>query len=96
MVYGTGFLTATTSFSSIPITIGTGGAGAAPEANGAIGSDTTFGSSPNPYYLIAKAGGASGKWPTGNTGSPGNGSGGSGAGGPGNPSSQPVVYPSGS
>ena len=89
MVYGTGVITATDSWTNIPITIGTGGAGAAPEANGAIGSDTTFGSSPNPYYLIAKASGASGGKPTGSTGSPGNGSGGSGAGGPGNPTSSP-------
>ena len=95
MVYGTGVLTATESWTNVPVTIGGGGNGADPEANGAIGGDTIFGSSPNPYYLVAKAGGASGYWPNGNSGAPGNGVGGSGAGGPGNPNSSPSDYPLG-
>ena len=95
MVYGEGFLTAGPSWSSIPVSIGSGGSGgpSSPEGPGSLGGDTTFGSSPNPYYLIAKAGGASGQWTLGNTGAPGSGAGGSGAGGPGNPTGSPSDYP---
>ena len=97
MVYGEGFLTAGPSWSSIPVSIGNGGTGSpsSPEQPGNLGGDSTFGSSPNPYYLIAKAGGASGQWTQGNTNAPGGGAGGSGAGGPGNPTGQPSSYPGG-
>ena len=98
MVYGTEVITATDGMTNVPITIGGGGSGGAGPPNeqpGALGGDTIFGSSPNPYYLIAKAGGASGQWTQGNATAPGGGSGGSGAGGPGNPTSSPNVYPSG-
>ena len=61
MVYGTEVITATDGMSNVPITIGGAGSGgpASPEGPGTLGGDTIFGSSPNPYYLIAKAGGAS-------------------------------------
>ena len=63
MVYGTGVITATDGMSNVPITIGGAGSGgpASPEGPGTLGGDTIFGSSPNPYYLVA-SGGASGQW----------------------------------
>ena len=81
MVYGTDVITANDGMTNVPITIGgagSGGAGPPNEQPGALGGDTIFGSSPNPYYLIAKAGGASGQWTQGNTTAPGGGAGGSG------------------
>jgi hypothetical protein len=50
--------------SSIPIVVGSGGPISTPSVNigntGVPGNDSTFGSSPNPYYIISKGGGGGG------------------------------------
>ena len=51
-----------TAGTSIPITVGPGGAqgGANPATKGSNGGDSAFGDSPDPFYIIAKGGGAGG------------------------------------
>lgn len=62
---GVGFGTTTLSGPlSIPIVVGPGGSAPVPAAGygdlGPNGSDSTFGDSPNPYYIITKGGGGGG------------------------------------
>ena len=75
---------------AVPVAVGGGGEGRPDDStNGGQGSDSTFGSSPNPFYLIGKGGGGSLAWT--NAPSPSQ-NGGSAAGGTGTPVSRPDNY----
>ena len=76
---------------TVPVAVGGGGEGqTSSQSPGQAGSDSTFGASPNPFYLIAKGGGASTAW-TDST-PQGFQNGGSAAGGSGTPTSNPDSY----
>ena len=76
---------------TVPVAVGGGGEGSSTsQTPGQAGSDSTFGASPNPFYLIAKGGGASTAW-TDST-PQGFQNGGSAAGGSGTPTSLPDSY----
>ena len=76
---------------TVPVAVGGGGEGAtASQTPGQAGSDSTFGASPNPFYLIAKGGGASTAWTDSTPQRFQNG--GSAAGGSGTPTSNPDSY----
>ena len=76
---------------TVPVAVGGGGEGSSTsQTPGQAGSDSTFGASPNPFYLIAKGGGASTAWTDSTPQSFQNG--GSAAGGSGTPTSLPDSY----
>ena len=76
---------------AVPVAVGGGGEGRPNNGtNGGNGSDSTFGASPNPFYLIAKGGGGSTAW-TNAAPTPSQ-NGGSAAGGTGTPTGNPSAY----
>ena len=76
---------------AVPVSVGGGGEGRPDNGtNAANGSDSTFGASPNPFYLIAKGGGGSTAW-TNAAPTPSQ-NGGSAAGGSGTPTGNPSAY----